>query len=229
MLNQKYTYQKLTRVESNGKRRYALDGSTDNPVTSVTTILEALKDKTHLKEWRARVGEENAALITKTAANIGTAVHLNIEKYILSETRPSGSNLIHQKATKLSDIVIDKGMSNVNEVWGTEVQLYYPQLYAGTTDCVGLWKGQESIIDFKTTRKEKKKEWITDYFIQGAAYAAAHNFVYGTNIRNIVIMMIGWDEDNEGNYQEFVIQGDEFDHYSEQWALKVQAYYDKYI
>ena len=229
MLNEKFTYQKLKRIEKNGFRRYALEESTDDPVPSVTTILDALKDKKFLIEWKARVGEENAAQITKESANIGTIVHKHIEQHILSEDRPSGSNQIYVKAKKLSDIVIDKGLSNVSEVWGTEVPLYYPQLYAGTTDCVGMWKGKESIIDFKTSRKEKKKEWITDYFLQGAAYAAAHNFVYGTNINNIVIMMIGWDGSNEGNYQEFVIEGDEFDHYSEQWALKVQAYYDKYI
>jgi hypothetical protein len=229
MLNQKFTYQKLKRVEKNGFRRYALEESTDDPVPSVTTILDALKDKTFLKEWRASVGEEAAAQITKESANIGTIVHKHIEQHILSESRPDGSNLIYKKAKALSDIVIDKGLSNVDEVWGTEVPVYYPQLYAGTTDCVGIWKGKESIIDFKTSRKAKKKEWITDYFMQGAAYAAAHNFVYGSNINNIVIMMIGWDESNYGNYQEFVIEGEEFEHYSEQWALKVQTYYDKYI
>ena len=132
---------------------------------------------------------------------------------------------------ELSDIVIEKGLSNVDEVWGTEVPLYYPGLYAGTTDCVGVWKGKPAIIDFKTTRKPKKREWIDDYFLQGAAYSAAHNEIHGTDIKTIVIMMIGWDEeaDNKGNYQEFVVEADEFDKYSLQWANKVQEYFDKYM
>ena len=131
---------------------------------------------------------------------------------------------------ELSDIVIEKGLSNVDEVWGTEVPLYYPGLYAGTTDCVGVWKGKPAIIDFKTSRKPKKKEWISDYFLQGSAYAAAHNEVYGTDIKTTVIMMIGWDKesDNMGNYQEFVVENDEFDKFSLDWAGKVQEYFDKY-
>ena len=128
-------------------------------------------------------------------------------------------------------IFIEKGLSNVDEVWGTEVPLYYPGLYAGTTDCVGVWKGKPAIIDFKTTRKPKKREWIDDYFLQGAAYSAAHNEIHGTDIKTIVIMMIGWDEeaDNKGNYQEFVVEETEFSKYSLQWANKVQEYFDKYM
>lgn len=229
MLNQIYKYQKLSRVEENGTRRYRLDGSAESPVPSVTTILDALKDKTHLLEWKKRVGDEEAARITKMSANIGTATHLNLEKYVLDEERPSGTNLIHEMARGLSDIVIDKGLSNVSEVWGTEVPLYHPGLYAGTTDCVGIWKGHHAIIDFKTTRKPKKKSWIEDYFFQGAAYAMAHNHTYGTHIDHIVIMMIAWDEGYEGEYQEFVIEGDEFDHYSVGWANKVKEYYDKFM
>jgi hypothetical protein len=229
MLKNVYKYDPLSRVVIDGSRHYQTPGG--QPLPSVTTILDALKDKTALLEWKKRVGDEEAARITKLATNIGTQVHLHIEKYILEENRPSGSNLIHEMAKELSDIVINEGLSNVNEMWGTEVPLYYPGLYAGTTDCVGVWKGKQAIIDFKTTRKPKKREWIEDYFLQGAAYAAAHNEVYGTDIKTIVIMMIGWDAeaDNLGNYQEFVVEGDEFEHYSREWALKVQAYFDKYM
>lgn len=229
MLNSIYKYDPLSRVNIDGSRHYETLGG--QPLPSVTTILDALKDKTALLEWKKRVGAEEAARITKLATNIGTQVHLHIEKYILEEDRPSGSNLIHEMAKELSDIVINEGLSNVNEVWGTEVPLYYPGLYAGTTDCVGVWNGKQAIIDFKTTRKPKKREWIEDYFLQGAAYAAAHNEVYGTDIKTIVIMMIGWDAeaDNLGNYQEFVVEGDEFEHYSVGWANKVKEYYDRFI
>jgi genome maintenance exonuclease 1 len=193
--------------------------------------LSALADKTALHEWRKRVGNEEANRIMNLATGIGTQVHLHLEKFILEEDRPSGSNLIHQMAKELSDIVIKDGLSKISEVWGTEVPLYYPGLYAGTADCIGVYKGQQAIIDFKTTRKPKKRAWIDDYFLQGAAYAAAHNELYGTDIRTIVIMMIGWDAeaDNLGNYQEFVVEGEEFDKYSLLWATKVQEYFDKYM
>ena len=229
MLKETYNYSPLARVNVNGSRHYQTpDGQ---PLPSVTTILSALKDKTALHEWRKRVGDEEADRIMKLATGIGTQVHLHLEKYILEESRPAGTNLIHEMAKNLSDIVIERGLSNVDEVWGTEVPLYYPGLYAGTTDCVGVWKGQQAIIDFKTTRKPKKREWIEDYFLQGAAYSAAHNELYGTNINTIVIMMIGWDEeaDNMGNYQEFVVEGTEFDKYALEWAGKVQEYFDKYM
>ena len=229
MLNEKFKYEPLERVTVDGSRHYQTPGG--KPLPSVTTVLDALKDKTALHEWRKRVGDEEANRIMKLATGIGTQVHLHIEKYILEEDRPNGSNLIHQMAKELSNIVIEKGLSNVDEVWGTEVPLYYPGLYAGTTDCVGVWKGKPAIIDFKTTRKPKKREWIDDYFLQGAAYSAAHNEIHGTDIKTIVIMMIGWDEeaDNKGNYQEFVVEEDEFNKYSMQWANKVQEYFDKYM
>jgi hypothetical protein len=229
MLKETYTYSPLERVNVNGSRHYQTPGG--QPLPSVTTVLSALKDKTQLHEWRKRVGNEEADRIMRLATGIGTQVHLHLEKFILEENRPEGTNLIHQMAKELSDIVIREGLSSVDEVWGTEVPLYYPGLYAGTTDCVGVYKGNPAIIDFKTTRKPKKREWIDDYFLQGAAYAAAHNELYGTDIKTIVIMMIGWDAeaDNLGNYQEFVVEGDEFDRYALEWAGKVQEYFDKYM
>ena len=229
MLKETYTYSPLERVNVNGSRHYQTPGG--QPLPSVTTVLSALKDKTQLHEWRKRVGDEEADRIMRLATGIGTQVHLHLEKFILEENRPEGTNLIHQMAKELSDIVIREGLSSVDEVWGTEVPLYYPGLYAGTTDCVGVYKGKPAIIDFKTTRKPKKRAWIDDYFLQGAAYAAAHNELYGTDIKTIVIMMIGWDAeaDNLGNYQEFVVEGAEFEQYSLEWAGKVQEYFDKYM
>ena len=229
MLKETYTYSPLERVNVNGSRHYQTPGG--QPLPSVTTVLSALKDKTQLHEWRRRVGDEEADRIMRLATGIGTQVHLHLEKFILEEGRPTGTNLIHQMAKELSDIVIREGLSSVDEVWGTEVPLYYPGLYAGTTDCVGVYKGKPAIIDFKTTRKPKKREWIDDYFLQDAAYAAAPNELYGTDIKTIVIMMIGWDAeaDNLGNYQEFVVEGDEFDKYALEWAGKVQEYFDKYM
>jgi len=229
MLKEKFTYNPLERVNIEGTRHYQTPGG--QPLPSVTSIINALKDKTGLYEWRKRVGDEEADRIMRLAAGIGTQVHLHLEKHILEEDRPGGSNLIHQMARELSEIVIEQGLSNVDEVWGTEVSLYYPELYAGTTDCVGIWKGKQAIIDFKTTRKPKRREWIDDYFLQGAAYAEAHNKIYDTDIKTIVIMMIGWDEeaDNMGNYQEFVVESNDYERYALSWANKVAVYFDKYM
>lgn len=229
MYKEKFPYKKLKRVEVDGKRRYSLNGSVEDAVPSVTTILDALKDKTHLLEWRKRVGDAEANRIMTTAANIGTIMHDTLEKHILGESVEEKTNLIHQMGRGLADIVIEKGLSNVDEAWGTEVALICPGLYAGTTDCVGVWNGKPAIIDFKTTKRPKKKDWIEDYFMQGAAYATAHNEQFGTDIRTIVIMMIAWDEGHEGEYQEFVIEGDEFDHYQREWLHKVAEYHDKFM
>ena len=229
MLKEKFIYKPLDRVTVNGSRHYQTPNG--SPLPSVTTVLSSLSDKTAIYEWRKRVGNEEANRITKLATGIGTQVHLHLEKYILEEDRPGGTNLIHQMAHSLSDIVIERGLSNIDEVWGTEVPLYYPGLYAGTADCIGVWKGRPAMIDFKTTRKPKKREWIDDYFLQCAAYAEAHNQLFGTEIKTSVIMMIGWDAeaDNLGNYQEFVVQDEEYDKYSLQWANKVQEYFDKFM
>ena len=148
-------------------------------------------------------------------------MHKHLECHIEGTDRPTGSNYIRKRGEILADILILEGLKNVDEVWGVEVPLYMPDLYAGTTDCVGLYKGKPAIIDFKTSRKNKKREWIHDYFMQGSAYALAHNEVYDTKINTIVIMMMTHD----GDYLEFVCEGDEFEDFSVQWLTKVDAYY----
>lgn len=228
LLTEKYNYTKYDRVTVEGERRY---NTPSGALPSVTTILDKMKSaekREALANWKKRVGTAEAQRITTESANIGTIIHAMIESYILGEDYSAGSNLIFQRAEPLAQTVIDQGLANVNEVWGSEVPLYYPDLYAGTTDCVGMWKGEPAIIDFKTTKKPKRRDWIDDYFLQGSAYAMAHNAVYGTNINRIVIMMIVWDGAEAGRYQEFVVEGEEFDRYSADWATKVEAYYDKY-
>ncbi len=228
LLIEKYTYEKYSRTSVDGERRYK---TPTGPLPSVTTILDKMKSaekREALANWKKRVGSAEAQRITTESANIGTVIHAMIESYILGEDYSPGGNLIFKRAYPLAQVVIDKGLSNVSEVWGSEVPLYYPGLYAGTTDCVGIWKGEPAIIDFKTTKKPKRRDWIDDYFLQGSAYAMAHNEIYNTDIKRTVIMMIVWDGDRAGEYQEFVVEGEEFDNYSSDWAAKVEAYYDKY-
>ena len=214
-----YDYKPLNRVSVDGTRFYV--DPNNNKLPSVTTILDKTKDKTFLNEWKKRVGEKEAVRISTEAAGLGTLVHTHLEKYVLGEDRPSGTNVVHQMAKAMSDVVIDKGLSQVSEVWGSEVSLYYPDLYAGTSDLVGIYQGEPAIIDFKNTTKPKKEEWIEDYFLQCCAYALAHNAVHGTDIKKAVIFMIARDN----TYQQFDLAGAKFDAMCEKWGDRVAQYY----
>lgn len=210
-----YDYTPLERVDSERGRLYIV-GETRLP--SVTTILSATKDMTHLNEWISNVGEKEANRIKTEASSLGNGMHSNLEKYILGEAM-SGSFM----AQTLAKVIIKKGLSKVNEVWGTEVALFSKGLYAGTTDLVGMHENVPAIMDFKNSLKDKKKEWIEDYFMQLAAYALAHNEMFGTDIQKGVVMIAT----REANYHEFVIEGSEFIHYQTMWAEKLCAYYDQ--
>jgi genome maintenance exonuclease 1 len=233
LLQERYTYTKLTRDESSGKRLYATpDG---HKVPSVTTILDKTKpaeSRIALANWRKAVGEAKAQQITTEAANRGTRMHTYLENYIKGETlKETVSNPYAQQSLVMAKKVIAEGMCHVDEVWGSEVPLYFPELYAGTTDCVGIHKGDQSILDFKQTNKPKKREFIDDYFIQLTAYAMAHNEVHGTNIRKGVILMCVKPEEitpgvwAEPQYQEFVLEPSDFDYWTERWCQRVSEYY----
>ena len=213
----KFDYRPLERIDHPSGRRYIVGEGRALP--SVTTILSKTKDMTFLKEWRANVGEAEATRITTEAAGIGTSMHNNLEKYILG--KEMAGNLISQI---LASVIIKEGLTKVNEIWGIEVGLYSTELYAGTTDLVGVHNGSPAIMDFKNSRAAKKKEWIEDYFMQLAAYALSHNEMYGTNIKKGVIMLAT----RAAKYQEFIIEGDEFTHYETMWANKVCSYYDQF-
>ena len=88
---------------------------------------------------------------------------------------------------------VDLGLNKISQVWGLEVGLILDNLYAGTADCVGTYDDVPSLIDFKTARRIKKREWIEDYFLKGCAYANAHNVMFDTDIKQIVILMVERD------------------------------------
>lgn len=223
MLVEKFEYPTLKRVTAkNGQRQYT--GDDDQPVPSVTTVLGDTGDKTALMNWRKRVGEEEANRVSREAAGLGTKVHNALEKYVLQEEYEiSGTNHISIMAKSMLEEMIAKGLSQVDEVWGVEVALIAQGLYAGTSDAVGKFNGVDSIIDFKTAKKIKKREWIEDYFLQGCAYALAHNEMFDTQIKQVAILMV----DREGKYADFVIEGDEFDQYCGKWADRLAQYYNK--
>lgn len=200
-----------------GSRRYI---TPSGYLHSVTTILSATKDMTALNAWRERIGDEEADKQVKQATDVGNLMHEHLENYIQDIDRKAGNNFIHRMARQMADNIINRGLINVDEVWGIEVPLYYPHAYAGRTDLVGVYKGQPAIMDYKNSKKIKKKEWIEDYFMQGCAYALAHNELYETNIRQVVIFMSSRDL----SYECFQIEGKEFDEYADKWIEKLETF-----
>jgi genome maintenance exonuclease 1 len=188
---------------------------------SVTTILSATKDMTGLNEWKNRVGHENAQRITTEAAGVGTAMHANLERFLCGMERQPGNNEVHVQANKMADIIIENGLSKMNEVWAMEQSLYFPGLYSGTTDLVGVYDGEPAVCDHKQTNKPKKAEWVEDYYVQLVAYILAHNEIYGTDIRRGVIFMCSRDF----QYQQFDLTKDNFNKYEDMWLAKVEEYY----
>ena len=223
LITEKYDYKEIKRKQIDGKRLYACpDG---NAVASVTTILDKTKDKTHLIAWRKRVGEQKAQEIVTEAASVGTRMHKYLEDYIeLAEWPTPGSNPYAQQAHKMAEQVKENAMVDVDEIWGSEINLYHPKIYAGTTDLVGQYKGQPAIMDFKQTNKPKKAEWVEDYYLQLTAYALAHNEVFGTNIREGHVFMCSRDL----QYQQFDLWPDDFDQWEQKWWDRVYEYYDKH-
>jgi genome maintenance exonuclease 1 len=229
MILSRYDYTPLARESIEGKRHYALpDGSR---VPSVTTILERTKPaeaRQALQEWKKRVGEQRAQQITTEAANRGTRMHTYLERYVKNDDIGDfPTNPFAQPSWFMAAEVILKGLCHADEYWGSEVPLYYSGLYAGTTDLVGVWKGQPAIMDFKQSNKVKKREWIDDYFLQLAAYAAAHNETHGTEIKTGVILMCvkPATEQDDPVYQEFVLEPKDFAYWSDQWMRRVELYY----
>ena len=214
----KYTYPELIRDESTGTRLYKTPEG--GLVPSVTTILSKTKDNKFLHMWRKRVGEKEARAITQEAASIGTSMHKFLECHILEEERKFDPSPIHAQSKPMCDTIIQEGLKYVTELWGSEVQLYYEDKYAGTTDVVGMYKGVPHIIDFKQTNKPKKEEWVQDYYLQLAAYTNAHNYVTGSNIQNGVILMCSRDL----QFQSFEMNEIQFEKYSYMWFNRVEQY-----
>ena len=218
--NKKFEYPASIRSSIEGKRHYEITGQ---KLPSVTTILSATQPeekRKKLEEWKARVGTQAADRIRDVSAMRGTAMHTYLEGYIEGKNHLD-LTAIGQEAKRMSDVVIEQGLRDLGEVWGSEVTLYYPGLYAGATDLVGIYEGRPSIIDFKQTNKPKQREWIEDYFIQLAAYAMAHNYVYGTKIQSGIILMCSKD----CFFQKFEVHDKEFQEYMHKFLQRVDQYY----
>lgn len=219
-INTPYPYQELKRKSVNGKRLY--ENPWGEPVPSVTTILDKTKPKEKreaLNNWKQRVGEDEAQRIVTEAANTGTYMHAILEHWVKNETYAGEATV---QSRLMADTVIKNIQPHISEVWGSEVNLCYPGLYAGTTDLVGMWKGKPTILDFKQTNKPKKREWIEDYFLQLTAYGLAHNEMFNTTITSGAIFMCS----RECEFQLFEITESEWEKYSLLWTKRVEEYYN---
>ena len=216
----KYRYPEIRREwdERLRGRVYVVDGE---PLPSVTTILARTKDESGLDAWRRRVGEEEARRISREATEIGNAMHRVIEAWALGDDVPEPADDLSSLGHRMGRVIIERGLSGVDEVWGSEVNLFYPGMYAGTADMVGVWSGRPAIMDFKSTNKPKRDAWIGDYFCQLVAYARAHDVLFGTDIRCGVIFMCARD----GTFQQFVIEGDRFAQWEREWAARLTVWY----
>tara|TARA_R100001530_G_scaffold59621_1_gene43193 strand:- start:226 stop:930 length:705 start_codon:yes stop_codon:yes gene_type:complete len=220
--NKLYHYPPSTRSTTDGLRTYDVG---NEKLPSVTTILSATKSqesKDSIARWIASKGEKEATRIKEQAAARGTDMHTHLEHHILGQgyldLRPEG-----REAKVMADTIVAKGFKELQEIWGSEVVVYYPGLYAGATDLVGVYDYEDSIIDFKQSNRPKRKEWIDDYFMQLGAYAMAHNYVHRTQITQGVILMCTPDN----YFQRFQIKGKEFIRYQHQFLERVNKYYEQ--
>lgn len=224
MIKNKYIYPKLERVDTEMGRHYI--DSTNKPVPSVTTVLSGTsKSKDGLIQWRNRVGDEEADRVIKQSTDIGTAVHEAIEKFLNKESwNDFGDTSDQIMAKNISHKFVNDALDGITEIWGLEVGLILDNLYAGTADCVGLYKNVPTLIDFKTAKKIKKRDWIEDYFLQGCAYANAHNVMFETDIQQIVILMV----DRNLIFQEYIVRPTEFSYLTRKWKNRLIEFNNKY-
>lgn len=215
-IRKKYIYEKLERVDGPEGRTYG-----EQKLPSVTRILAATKDQTALDAWAERIGRDNAERIKTEAATVGTHMHMVMDRMIAGRDLPRPTNWLMTRGYEMGYRLINTYFPNLQEIWGSEVTLYYPGKYAGTTDLVGVYRGQPAIVDFKQANKPKKHEWIQDYFHQLAAYALAHDEIHGSHIEFGAVLVSVQD----GTTQEFTTTGSEFLKYKAQWMERVDAYW----
>ena len=220
--NKLYHYPPSTRSTTDGIRTYNVGKEKLPSVTSILKATQSDEKRQKLAQWQARVGVDEATRIRDQAASRGTNMHLHLEKFILGQGHLDLTEE-GKTAKSMAQTVIDKGLCDLQEIWGSEVTLWYPGLYAGATDLVGTFDYEDSIIDFKQRTKPKRREWIEDYMLQLAAYAMAHNQVYGTEITQGVILMCTPDN----YFQKFQIKGKEFIAYQHKFLEKVNLYYER--
>ena len=219
--NKRFSYPPSVRSLIDNQRHYDIYGDKLPSVTTILSATQSAEKKASLAKWKQKVGDNEADRIRDDAAARGTIMHRIIEGYITGDGHQDLSDM-GQAAGLMAQTVFKQGLKgSMEEIWGSEITLYYPGLYAGATDLCGIYEGRESIIDFKQSNKPKRREWIDDYFTQLAAYAMAHNHVYGTKIQSGIILMCTKDN----YFQKFVIKDAEFQRYMWKWLQRVDQYF----
>ena len=177
-------------IEKNHKHYYLTPNGDIFP--SVTTMLSATSDnRKSLARWRNNVGHDVANYITIQAAKNDTDTHEIIEKYLNNKNISSNGTLLSKAhLSQLKPI-----LHNINNIRCTEIPLYSNELrLAGTCDCIAEYNDKLSIIDFKTSRKQKKESWILNYFLQATAYSKMYEHLTNIKIEQIIILISGEDE-----------------------------------
>ncbi|MDC1248258.1 hypothetical protein N8Z52_03170 [Pelagibacteraceae bacterium] len=220
--NNKFTYPKSMRSIVSGSRMYAVNQEKLPSVTSILQATQSEEKKASLANWKARVGAAEANRIKNDASSRGTSMHSHLEKYLLGQLNLELLEEEASKSKKMADEIIEQGIKGkLSEIYGIEATLYYPGKYAGTCDVVGVYEGQETIIDFKQSNKPKKEEWIEDYYLQLGAYSLAHNVVHNSKITQGIVLLCTVDN----LFQDFRIQGEKLEEYQNKFLEKVEQYY----
>jgi len=218
----KFIYPKSTRSIEDGYRKYFLG---EEKLPSVTTILSFTKseeEKAAIKNWQERVGFKEANRIKTEASSRGTSMHSYIEDYLRGRINESFFESNEQYKNMAKEI-IEKGVNNkLDEIYGMEETIYYPEQYAGTADLIGIYQGKDVIIDFKQSNKPKKTDYIQDYFLQLGAYTLAHDVVHGTKMKAGIILLCTKDI----LFQEFKIEGAELEMYQNLFMGRVKKFYE---
>jgi len=218
-----YQYGEFSSEDTANGRFYDCNGQ---KLPSVTTVLSGTKDEDKQKtldNWIKRVGEEEANRIRNEAASRGSHMHYILENIIghgdAWQYTPTTAE--EKIAFKMANTIKLNAFPRIQEVYGLEIPLYYPEKYAGRADVIGVFEGEPAIMDFKQTNKPKRREWVGDYFCQLSAYALAHNELYGTDIKKGVVLMCSVDM----IYQEFIVEKEEFEAYAKLWLNRVERYH----
>lgn len=224
LINQEFEYQTLYKKEVGNDRFY--ETPQQELVWSVTTILDATKDKSAINSWRDYIGHKQADQIKNEASSIGTRMHKYLEDYIhTSEWPDPGSNPYSKQANRMAQVIKKNALVNVEKIIGSEISLYMPGLYAGTTDLVGYYRSHLAIMDFKQARKPKKDEWVDDYKLQLVAYAEAHNEIFKTDISEGHIFVCT----QNCEYQQFDVWPEEYRHWRHEWYNRLYNFYENVL
>ena len=211
---ERYKYHQVQRSDGR-ERTYDVKGMR---LPSVTTILSRTKDQGFIRRWKAKVGEAQAEAIKNLSSQRGTSMHKYIEAFILQKGYEDMTSL-GQQAKNMANKLIENSLLPIDEYYGSEVTLYYPGLYAGSTDLVCVHNDMDTIVDFKQANSPKRKEWVDDYYYQIAAYALAHQEQHGPIDQGLICICT-----KDGTYQEFKMDMQKLDEYENKWFERVERF-----